>query len=307
MFCCSVDIPEKKENKPVIVDLSEILRDKAWRLWHSSFNCLQKLRWKRHHFDIEVPQNYYVFEDVTNNKSNNEGRQQQHGNNNQQGQQQQGMIVGGDTGKQPDIVTIDTVFKNDTENQQTYKFRFEKTRRTEMTVSFQKGFTFGTSTNFKVGLPQIFGGETGLEFGATTEYQVTNSKGQTFEESVVMEATSDIAVAKNSCYKADVKLEDLHVTKPFRSVTRMRIPQGYAPVYIKRKSDGKQVSVLEVRNLKDAFGNRIKEIATSTGDSEGYDGSWIDFITEGYVQGTLASKHQILLKNISGQLEGVEN
>ena len=42
-----------------------------------------------------------------------------------------------------------------------------------MTVSFQKGFTFGTSTNFKVGLPEIVGGETALELGASTEYQVS--------------------------------------------------------------------------------------------------------------------------------------
>ena len=131
-----------------------------------------------------------------------------------------------------------------------------------------------------------------------------------------MEATSDIAVAKNSCYVADVKLEDLHVMKPFRSTTRMRLPQRYAPVYIIRKSDGKQVGVYVVRNLKDVFGHcsSVKTSTTANNTSAAaagnggdpppkYDGSWIDFITEGYVEGTFASKHQILLRDVSGQIE----
>ncbi|GFR60519.1 DNA excision repair protein ERCC 6 [Elysia marginata] len=279
---------------------------------HSSFNCLQRLRWKKHHFNIEVPQNYYVFEDVSNPKDM--PQQQHHGGNNNAftNPQQSGMSVVGNTGKNAESVTIDTQFKNDTEREQTYKFRFEKNRRQEMTVSFQKGFTFGTETHFKVGLPQIFGGDTELEFGANTEYQVTNSKGQTFEESVVMEATSDITVARNSCYVADVKLEDLRVMKPFRSTTRMRIPEGYAPVYIKRKSDGKQVFVYVVRNLKDVFGH-CASVKTSTAAAPGvdgappprYDGTWLDFITEGYVEGTFVSKHQILLRNVSDPTEGV--
>ena len=139
---------------------------------------------------------------------------------------------------------------------------------------------------------------------------MTNSKGQTFEESVVMEATSDIAVAKNSCYVADVKLEDRRVQKPFRSTTRMRLPQGYAPVYIKRKSDGKQVSVFVVKNLGEIFG-KCECVKTSTGAKQApgaagaqppeNDGTWIDFITEGYVEGTFASKHQILLRNVDEQ------
>ncbi|GFO35878.1 metalloendopeptidase [Plakobranchus ocellatus] len=316
MFCCNISMPEQKEETPVIVDLSEILRDKAWLLWHSSFSWLQKRRWKRHHFDIEVPQNYYVFEDVT---SPQEQRPLVSSNNNfdvqqqvQRQQPQMGLVT--NAGKQAETVTIDTKFDNGTGEKQTYKFRFEKTRRTDVTVSFQKGFTFGTTTSFKVGLPQILGGETGVEAGASTEYQVTNSKGQTFEESVVMEATSDIVVDAHKCYVADVKLQDIHVMKPFRSTTRMRLPQGYAPVYIKRKSDGKQVSVYKVRNLKTVFGN-CSCVKTSTavpeaaGETTGtgspapkYDGKWIDFITEGYVEGTFASNHEILLRNVDRAL-----
>ncbi|GFO35880.1 hypothetical protein PoB_006238500 [Plakobranchus ocellatus] len=185
---------------------------KAWLLWHSSFSWLQKRRWKSHHFDIEVPQNYYVFEDVT---SPQEQRPLVSSNNNfdvqqqvQQQQPQMGLVT--NAGREADI--------------QNYKLRFGKTRRTKVTIGFQEGFTFGTSIGFKVGLPQIHGGETGVEAGASTEYQVTNSKGQTFEESVVMEATSDNVVDAYKCYVADVKLQDIHVIKLFRSTTRMPLP-----------------------------------------------------------------------------------
>ena len=65
---------------------------------------------------------------------------------------------------------VKTVFSNETESELVYNFRFEKQRTSEVSISFQKGFTMGMSTNFKVGLPL-----TESEFGteASMEYSVS--------------------------------------------------------------------------------------------------------------------------------------
>lgn len=69
-------------------------------------------------------------------------------------------------------MSLDTVFNNDTAESQMYKFRFEKTRRTEISVSFQKGFTIGGKANFSIGIPKLLGdGNIGAEI--EMQYQVS--------------------------------------------------------------------------------------------------------------------------------------
>ncbi|CAG5124011.1 unnamed protein product [Candidula unifasciata] len=189
----------------------------------------------------------------------------------------------------PEYISLVTEFRNETAEQQLYKFRFEKTRRTEIEVTFQKGITIGGKASFSIGIP--FG-----EAEAETEvqYEVTKSDGQKFEETMVMEATSDIAVGPNSCYTANVQLEERNLNATFKIISRMSMPQGCAPIYIKRKSDGQKVFVYYVNNLIDPFKNSVScaQIVTENGkvviDK-------MDFVIEGVVKGSLACNHKIAL------------
>lgn len=133
---------------------------------------------------------------------------------------------------------------------------------------------------------------------------MTKSEGQKFEESMVMEATSDIAVGPNSSYTANIQLEEQAIHANFKIVTRMSMPQGRAPVYIKRKSDGEKVFVFYVKNLVDTFKDDVPcaEIVMDENGARVTDK--LDFVIEGVVKGTLACNHKIsLTSNESEELK----
>uniref|UniRef100_A0A2C9LV34 Uncharacterized protein n=1 Tax=Biomphalaria glabrata TaxID=6526 RepID=A0A2C9LV34_BIOGL len=201
-----------------------------------------------------------------------------------------------ETLSRPETFALDTVFNNDTAETQMYHFRFEKSRRTEISVTFQKGFTIGGKANFSIGVPQLFGeGSLGAEI--QLQYQVSKAEGQTFEETVLMEATSDITVGPNSCYHAKVQLEEKTFITDFIVITRMEIPQDRAPVYINRKSDGELIFVYNVNNLRTTFTRKLVPCVRNLGENEKGDPKVIDFETKGVMKGSIACNHTIELKS----------
>ncbi|CAL1547378.1 unnamed protein product [Lymnaea stagnalis] len=313
MFSCCMQMPVMEEEKPLVVDLKKILCDKAWSSFRSTFGTCQRRFLKRDKFLFEVPENYFLFETVEQTLKprrhlgiippDDRDRADGGASDAVNKQLNQGMLKGKVSHirdlTNPEVLSLDTVFKNDTAERQLYKFRFEKSRRTEINVSFQKGFTFGGKANFSIGIPKIFGeGELGIE--TEMQYQVSRSEGQTFEETIVMEATSDIAVGPNSCYTANVQLEEKNLFADFKIISRLSMPQGRAPVYIKRKSDGEQVFVYNAKNLPDIFDQQMVPCAQQvkeSPDDKHPSPTKIDFVIEGVVKGNLACNHRIELKS----------
>ncbi|BFZ03010.1 hypothetical protein BsWGS_06049 [Bradybaena similaris] len=306
MFCCWSP-PVFQDPKPLIVDLSEVLNDKAWRNFRGSQGPLQRMMLKRQNYVFEVPENYFDFEDteqiITPSKKftikspgdknptiNIEAGKADYDKNTDQSGLLKGKIPSNRELTNPEVVSLDTEFRNETAEQQLYKFRFEKTRRTEIEVTFQKGITLGGKATFSIGIP--FG-----DVGAETElqYEVTKSDGQKFEESMVMEATSDIAVGPNSCYTANVQLEERALHATYKIISRMSMPQGRAPVYIKRKSDGQKVFVYYVNNLIDTFKDSVPCAQIVKAEDGTVISDKLDFVIEGIVKGTLACNHRIAL------------
>lgn len=305
-------MPVMEEEKPLVVDLKKILCDRAWSSFRSTFGQCQKRFLKRDKFLFEVPENFFLFETVEQTLKPrkhlsiippDDRDRTVEGSDAINKQLNQGMLKGKVSQTReltnPEVLSLDTVFKNDTAERQLYKFRLEKSRRTEINVSFQKGFTIGGKANFSIGIPKIFGeGELGVE--TEMQYQVSKSEGQTFEETMIMEATSDIAVGPNSCYTANVQLEEKNLFADFKIISRLSLPQERAPVYIKRKSDGEQVFVYNVRNLPDIFDENlvlcVRQVKNSPDDKHP-SATKIDFIIEGVVKGNLACNHRIELKS----------
>ncbi|XP_059144745.1 uncharacterized protein LOC131931929, partial [Physella acuta] len=288
MFCC-FPVPPFEEDKPLIIDIKKIFSDRAWSSFSSTFSFCQRKFLDRKKFIIEVPENYFSFETIS---------QSQKSNMKITGKKKAKTADGGDVGEAPkkkgsrkeksaENLSLNTVFKNSTAESQTYRFRFEKTRRTEVSVTFQKGFTIGGKANFSIGIP--YGSDSKAELAIETSYQVSKSEGQTFEETILMEATSDITVGPNSCYTANVELDEKSLYAEFKVVTRMTIPQGKAPIYIKKKSDGEQVYVYNIKNLHDEFENFESVQTKDLKETE------IDFVTEGIIKGVIACNHKIVL------------
>lgn len=309
MFSCCKPAPEPEEN-PLIFDVHEVIKDKAWKNFVYSYKFYQRSCIRRKDYVIEVPDNYFVFEQIEQSITPRKHRAHvatapSSGNNNAGPSEQAVASTNKDSleGKvpsqratNPEVISIDTEFANDTAKTQTYEFRFEKTRTTSVEVSYQKGFTVGTRASFSIGVPKILGdGSIGLE--TETQYEVSKSEGQTFEESMTLEATSSIVVGPKSCYVAKVQLEERSVHADFVVRTRMIMPQKRAPIYIRRKSDNEIISVYSLRNLKDVFNSETAPCAEKVVEDDKVVNHMIDFVTEGVLTGNLALNHKINLSS----------
>ncbi|XP_005104813.2 uncharacterized protein LOC101857663 [Aplysia californica] len=296
-FCCCASQAEGKDN--YTVDLNKLLCDRAWMRYKNTLHPLRRLFTNRKSFTIEVQDKHFVFEKLEQTIEPLDSRlhlKKNGRNENSKGDKaskDESLLAGKVSEKRPltnpEFVSLDTQFSNDTAAPQTYKFRFEKQRRSRVTVSFQRGFTLGGKAKFTVGLP-LAGAE------ASLQYQVTKSEGETFEESLLMEATSDISVGPHSKYLAQIQLEERKVLADFKVVMRMSMPQGEVPIHIRRKSDDELLFVYYIENLKDLFLHGAvpcaKEVKTESGESVQ---SQIDLEVEGVISGTVACNHRIQL------------
>ncbi|XP_005113192.2 uncharacterized protein LOC101858001 [Aplysia californica] len=305
-FCCGAS--PVKDDEALIVDVHQVLCDKAWDIFKASQSPLRRMCLKKKNFTIEVPENYFVLEQIEQRIEPRNSRlhviapggahDAEDGNSNNKNStaaKDSSLLAGKISGKRnlanPEFVSLDTQFSNDTAAAQTYKFRFEKQRRSTVNVSFQRGFTIGGKAKFSVGLP-LAGGE------ASLQYQVSKTEGETFEESLLMEATSDISVGPHSKYLAQIQLEEKKVLADFKVVMRMSMPQGRAPVYIRRKSDEELVNVYSVQNLKDVFLHGAVPCAQEVKKEDGSGRAAvdkIDLVVEGVVSGSVACNHRIQL------------
>ena len=101
------------------------------------------------------------------------------------------------------VMALSTDFTNRTNRDQTYKFRFEKTRKASLNVTFQRGFSIGGKVNFSLGLPRVMAdGKVGSE--VDMRVSISKSTGEVIEETLTWEATSEIEVANMSNYTAKV-------------------------------------------------------------------------------------------------------
>ncbi|XP_059167406.1 uncharacterized protein LOC131949577 [Physella acuta] len=281
-------LPKKDQTPPLIADLSEVLADSAWNAFYSTFTPMQKLFLKRDHFEIKVPESYFAFDNVAVDTAEPETDATP-----QKQATLENVIVPPDSTK-AETISLETIFGNDTDEKQSYKFRFEKTRKTVINVLIQKGFTFGGKANFSVGIPKQ------LKFGLETDlhYQLNTTDAHTFEESVMMEATSDICVGAHSCYVVNVELREVPIHYKFKFVTRMSMPLGSAPIYIHKKQNGEKVFTYVVRDLRDDVSNKKVTCSQDVIDSNGHvSKKTIDLVVEGVLKGVLACNHKILLRN----------
>ncbi|XP_076435624.1 uncharacterized protein LOC143275427 [Babylonia areolata] len=299
-FGCLGRAARRKEEKPLIVDVEQVIADEAWTMFRVSHGRCKRRFLRRDKFKIEVPMNYYHFEqdgapdfktkkrpsgatgagaEPTTSKSRLEGRQLAHRDQ-----------------TSPEHMGLETIFNNDTDKEQTYNFKFDKTRKASVTVSYQKGYSIGGKANFSLGLPKVLSDATlGMEMNMSV--QVTKSTGETFEETFTTSANSQITVGKHSHYVASVVMEERSMLAEFEVNMLMTLPAKRAPVYIRDKSSGDLVFVYSVVNLPDVFENcpdvrRVK-------DEEGkVRADAVEFHIEGIVDGMQLSSHVI---NLSGR------
>ncbi|XP_076435715.1 uncharacterized protein LOC143275459 [Babylonia areolata] len=283
----------REEREPVnnlIIDVQQILADDAWEEFvDTSRRKCKRLRIKRSDYVIEVPMNYYHFE-VTDQKFQKKKRLPSLRSNDSADKGQSSQVQA--KRASPDQVGLKTEFRNDTEKDQTYNFRMEKTRTATVQVNYQTGFSIGGSVSFMLGVPKVLpDGEISAEVNAT--YEVTNSRGQTFEETMTTEATSQIVVPCSSHCTAHVVMEERRLLADFTVWVMMHMPEKAAVVTIKNRA-GRVVFLKQINNLRQIFPEHT-HIAAEDGRSKRTDA--VQFVIHGFVDGMQLSNHYINLKS----------
>lgn len=292
--CLSGDFRVKDET-PLIIDVEETIADAAWKLFLSSHGRCRRRVLKRKNYKIDVPMNYYSFEQL---QTTYKPRKRTAGVGDAK------CVKGlSNSLTSPEHTGLETIFNNDTDKEQTYNFHFEKVRTATVSVCYQKGYSIGAKANFSLGLPKVLSdGSAGLEVDMRVE--VSKTTGETFEQSMTTSATSEITVAANSHYTASVVMEERNLTADFVMDIIMSMPAKRAPVYIKDKKTGEQVYVYYLNSLPDLFlefpgVSKVKDEDGKVKPDE------IQFRIEGKVDGMQMSSHRINLsgKKIAGKGE----
>ena len=99
------------------------------------------------------------------------------------------------------VILFETKFTNNTTDPQEYTIRTEKTTRSSMVTTIDRGLKLGSEVGVKVTLP---GDILELNAGFRDEFLLKNSKGDTFEEQLTWSLESKIVVQPQ--HEADARL-----------------------------------------------------------------------------------------------------
>ncbi|XP_046378725.1 uncharacterized protein LOC124150738 [Haliotis rufescens] len=267
----------KVEDISPILDVQKKIQDWAWDQFVDKATFWRKHFIRRKDYDVDVPMNYYQFEDLAtkleDTKSKSEAAPRpKHGD------------------QLPNTSILSTDYQNDTNRDQIYKFRMERARTASVNVTFQTGFSIGGSANFSIGVA-----EAGLE----TRLEISKTTGQTFEETLTFETTSDINVEANTYCTAQVVFTEKEICKKFRVETIMRMPSGSAPVFIRRKKDQELVSSFSIGDLQQIFEKQIQkkqiEVVDETERGDEYKKYAMKLTTTGIIEGMKLSGQTVKL------------
>ncbi|XP_046561303.1 uncharacterized protein LOC124270305 [Haliotis rubra] len=238
----------KVEDVSPIFDVQKKIQDWAWDQFVNKSSFWRKLFLRRKDFDVDVPMNFYQFEDLPaklmDKKSESESKTHSESDSRPKPKQ----LKHGD--QIPNTSLLSTDYQNDTNRDQVYKFRMERARTASVNVTFQTGFSIGGSAKFSIGVA-----EASLE----ARLEISKTTGQTFEETLTFETTSDINVEANSHCTAQVVFTEKEICKKFKVETLMRMPSGSAPVFIRRKKGQELVSSFSIGDLQPIFDKQIRK------------------------------------------------
>ncbi|XP_046561299.1 uncharacterized protein LOC124270302 [Haliotis rubra] len=274
---CSCRKRSLETNTPIL-DVERILQDYAWKDFKEKSRRVEKIFLRRRDFDVEVPMNYFHFEDTDTILKTKDSKPKT-------------KAAAGQSISETSV--LQTQFRNNTNKCQTYKFRTERTRKATISVSFQRGFSIGGKAQFKLGLPKMMS----LGCDVDMRLQISKTTGETFEETLTFEANSDINVEENCDYTANVAFTEKEISAEFMVQTFMRMPTGTAPVYIRRKRDHELYATVFINDLKDVFADykTSAEIIDESAVGANVAQYAIEFTTTGIVEGMRLSGQKIYL------------
>nr|KAG5686900.1 hypothetical protein BaRGS_016915 [Batillaria attramentaria] len=162
---------EQSVQNRLIPDVEQIIADRVWTEFVASSHRFKSLFMRRRDYKIEVPMNFYHFEELSQTLhpmdhlqviNNAASKAMTHASSNLEGKQ-----LAHQDKTSPEDNRLQTTFCNDTDKDQTYSFKFEKTRKASITITQHKGFSFGGKASFSVDLAKMPGNGEDVNAGGT--------------------------------------------------------------------------------------------------------------------------------------------
>lgn len=301
MGCCCSCLPGtnlKSDDESVpILEVDEIMKEYVWQhfLEHLSPIKRRLARCQRSRYEVDLPIKYFRLEEIE-----AESKWRKPSSNNPEGAESK-------------TQSLETKYVNDTDEQQQYKFRLERARKTTMSVAIKKGFTIGGKGTLNVGLPSLgskskAGGEINFNF----EYSKTAT--DTDEQTMTFETTSDINIPKESKVTVNVILHQKEVAYDYKKKTKLSFQNEQALARVCRKRDGHVCYAFVMNRLDQVFkGNKHVKIdhvdvkkKVATGEEQLVREYFVILETKGIVQGYQVADQGIELKAEKLSKEGME-
>lgn len=186
------------------VDIDKIIKDWAW----SQYKELESFRQKRlrkkeeqsgkigKYIDVRIDWTSVTFRDETDWTHINDDVTE--GSGGQTGSGKTGK-PGSDAGPTNALVLYETKYTNNTSKEQEYTLRTEKTTSSSLDTSVESGYTFGMEMGITLKAP---GEVLELNAGYRKEFQLTSTKGETFEETLTWSLESKVLVERQHVAEA---------------------------------------------------------------------------------------------------------
>lgn len=156
-------------------------------------------------------------------------------------------------GGSKEVILYKSDYVNDTPLEQKYTFSTTRTTTASTSIELEETFTKGGEASIEISVP---GDIVTVGAGLSGELSVTETEGQTFEESLTWEVNTEINVDKGHKAEAVVVVSEKNSLADFEVKTTVSLPDGKdLPIAIRRRSDDAIEYVIIVNDLKAVFGS----------------------------------------------------
>ena len=156
-----------------------------------------------------------------------------------------------ETREKPPVTLYTSEYENRTPMDQQYSFNTTRETTASTSIEFQESYTKGGECNIEISVP---GDIVTVGAGLSGELSVTETEGQTFEETMSWQVDTQINVKKGHKAEATVKVFEKTSIADFEVETTVSIMEGKdLPVGIREIKTGKLVYTVPIPDLRFAF------------------------------------------------------
>jgi len=209
------------------VDLQDLIETYVWKRFKEDKGFLKGLFYKRSNYFLDIRWGYIDFQHDTEYK----------------------VRPTKDDPMKQNLQLYCTKYENKTDADQSYTFATSRETNASTSIELQENYTIGAETNLEVDLGGIvkFGG------GINGSFSVTDTKGETYSETLSWNIDTNIVVPAGKMAMASLNVVEKPVVIDFTTTSTLSLPKGKLPVSVRRLKDRKEMQIYWIENLSALF------------------------------------------------------